>query len=97
MEIKTLKELMDMGITTVCLRSYGYTEVSCLGNTWQPFGNKARLIEFIIEESFNGVVYVHHRSYWPEDDILETDSFRKEGEKWVSVQDYDLMTRYSIY
>lgn len=41
METILFKDLIKNGIKNVYIRSYGYTEVSIFGGTWQPFGNKA--------------------------------------------------------
>ena len=49
MEKKTLKDLIDEGVREIYIKSYGYVELSLLGNTWQPFGNKARYIRFVVE------------------------------------------------
>ena len=46
---KTLKDLIDTGIREIYIKSYGYVELSLLGSTWQPFGNKARYIRFVVE------------------------------------------------
>lgn len=46
---ETLKDLIDTGIREIYIKSYGYVELSLLGSTWQPFGNKARYIRFVVE------------------------------------------------
>lgn len=92
METKTFKELIEMGVTEVYLRSYGYTQLSCLGSTWQPFGNKARFVKFKINRE-DDFTYLSNKTFWPEEDPKPEDMFTKYTDYWISNQDYDLECR----
>ena len=87
--MQTLKQLINQGVKEVYLRSYGYTEVSIFGGTWQPFGNKAKLIKFTIDEDNE----LYNPTFWCEEDPIPTDLFTFEDGKYVSVADYDLCSR----
>lgn len=89
METKTLKQLIEEGVKEVYLRSYGYTELSCLGNTWQPFGNKARFIKFKIDE----YGFVDNKVFWCEEDPTPEALFSNYNGNWISDRDYDLECR----
>lgn len=86
---QTLKQLINQGVKEVYLRSYGYTEVSLFGNIWQPFGNKARLIRFTIDEDKE----LNNSTFWCEEYPTPTDEFTFENDKYISISDFDLCTR----
>ena len=85
----TLEQLHTLGIREVYLRSYGYTECSILGDTWQPFGNKAREIKFTLDDYCN----LSNPTFWCEEDPELTDKFNLVDGKYISVSDYDLCSR----
>ena len=89
METILFKDLIKNGIKNVYIRSYGYTEVSMFGGTWQPFGNKARLVKFTILE--DGELY--NSTFWTEDNTSPDDVFDLKEGKVVSRTDYDLCCR----
>lgn len=85
----TLQEIIKLGVETVCLRSYGYTEVSIfMGGTWQPFRN-CREIKFEVDE--DGFLY--NPTFWCEEDPSLDDEFNLIDGRYVSVQDYDLCSK----
>ena len=90
MEEMTLKDLIDEGVREIYIKSYGYVELSLLGDTWQPFGNKARYIRFAIEG------YGDYTSrtffFYDEEPALDDIFVLKEG-KWLSQRDFDLACR----
>ena len=90
MEEKTLKDLIDEGVREIYIRSYGYVELSLLGNTWQPFGNKARYIRFVIEGYGD---YTSRTFFFDDEEPALDDIFVLEGDKWLSQRDFDLACR----
>lgn len=91
METKTLKTLIDEGIREIYVRSYGYNELSCLGNTWQPWGNKAKLVKFTI---YGYGDYSNPVFFFDDEEPSLEDRFKLESEnRWVSLQDFDLACR----
>lgn len=89
METVLFKDLIKNGIKNVYIRSYGYTEASIFGGTWQPFGNKARLIKFTIDED----VFLYNPTFWIEDNPEPNDVFELKDNKFISKMDYDLCCR----
>lgn len=90
MEEKTLKDLIDEGVREIYIRSYGYVELSLLGSTWQPFGNKARYIRFVVE----GYGDYNSRTFFFDDEEPALDDlFVLKEDKWVSQRDFDLACR----
>lgn len=85
----TLEQLFTLGVREVYLRSYGYTEKSLLGDTWQPFGNKAREIKFTLDDFGN----LSNPTFWCEEEPELTDKFKLIDNKFVSIADYDLCCR----
>lgn len=74
----TLQEIIKLGVETVCLRSYGYTEVSIF------MGGSP--IKFEVDE--DGFLY--NPTFWCEEDPSLDDEFNLiDG----SVQDYDLCSK----
>ena len=90
MEEMTLKDLIDEGVREIYIKSYGYVELSLLGNTWQPFGNKARYIRFVIEGYGD---YTSRIFFFDDEEPALDDIFVLEGDKWVSQRDFDLACR----
>lgn len=90
MEEKTLKDLIDEGVREIYIRSYGYVELSLLGNTWQPFGNKARYIRFVVEGYGD---YTSRTFFFDDEEPALDDVFVLEGDKWLSQRDFDLACR----
>ena len=90
MEEMTLKDLIDEGVREIYIKSYGYVELSLLGNTWQPFGNKARYIRFVIEGYGD---YTSRTFFFDDEEPALDDVFVLDGDKWVSQRDFDLACR----
>ena len=90
MEEMTLKALIDEGVREIYIKSYGYVELSLLGNTWQPFGNKARYIRFVIEGYGD---YTSRTFFFDDEEPALDDIFVLKGDKWVSQRDFDLACR----
>ena len=90
MEEMTLKDLIDEGVREIYIKSYGYVELSLLGNTWQPFGNKARYIRFVIEGYGD---YTSRTFFFDDEEPALDDVFVLEGDKWLSQRDFDLACR----
>lgn len=91
--METLKDLIDMGIREVYIKSYGYVEISMLGNTWQPFGNKAKYKRFTIEDAQG---FLYNKTFWFADDEPSlNDKFILKDDKYLSISDFDLACRYS--
>ena len=90
MEEKTLKDLIDEGVREIYIRSYGYVELSLLGNTWQPFGNKARYIRFVVEDYGD---YTSRTFFFDDEEPALDDIFVLKEDKWVSQRDFDLACR----
>lgn len=90
MEEMTLKDLIDEGVREIYIRSYGYVELSLLGNTWQPFGNKARYIRFVIEGYGD---YTSRTFFFDDEEPALDDIFVLNKDKWVSQRDFDLACR----
>lgn len=86
MKQMTFSELINMGVTVFYIRSYGYQERGIFGG-WQPFGNKARVIKFILDSD----KYLVNRTFMIEDDVEPNDLFNEVNGNWVSVSDYDLI------
>ena len=87
---KTLKDLIDEGIREIYIKSYGYVELSLLGSTWQPFGNKARYIRFVIEGYGD---YTSRTCFFDDEEPALDDIFVLKGDKRVSQRDFDLACR----
>lgn len=85
--IKTLKELKELKVPSVYIRSYGYTEISAFNNIWQPF---SKCLEIKFDLYSDGLI---HSTYWIEDDPEDSDQFQKINGKWISLNDYDLCAR----
>lgn len=83
----TLQQLIDSGIKEVFIKSYGYTSVSALNSTWQPFKN-ARFIEFYIDEDN----FLYNPEFWIEELSLEDEFVLKNG-KYFSIMDFDLCSK----
>lgn len=90
MEEMTLKDLIDEGVREIYIKSYGYVELSLLGNTWQPFGNKARYIRFVIEGYGD---YTSRTFFFDDEEPALDDIFVLNKDKWVSQRDFDLACR----
>lgn len=90
MEEMTLKDLIDEGVREIYIRSYGYVELSLLGNTWQPFGNKARYIRFVVEGYGD---YTSRTFFFDDEEPALDDIFVLKEDKWVSQRDFDLACR----
>lgn len=90
MEEMTLKDLIDKGVREIYIKSYGYVELSLLGNTWQPFGNKARYIRFVVEGYGD---YTSRTFFFDDEEPALDDIFVLEGDKWLSQRDFDLACR----
>lgn len=90
MEEKTLKDLIDEGVREIYIRSYGYVELSLLGNTWQPFGNKARYIRFVVEGYGD---YISRTFFFDDEEPALDDIFVLKEDKWLSQRDFDLACR----
>lgn len=90
MKKQTLKDLIDNRIREIYIKSYGYVELSFLGNTWQPFGNKPRYIRFSIEGYGN---YTNRTFFFDDDEPMWDDIFILKGDKWFSQRDFDLACR----
>ena len=90
MEEKTLKDLIDEGVREIYIRSYGYVELSLLGSTWQPFGNKARYIRFVVEGYGD---YTSRIFFFDDEEPALDDVFVLKEDKWVSQRDFDLACR----
>ena len=86
----TLKDLIDEGVREIYIKSYGYVELSLLGNTWQPFGNKARYIRFVIEGYGD---YTNRIFFFDDEEPALDDLFVLKGDNWVSRRDFDLARR----
>ena len=90
MEEMTLKNLIDEGVREIYVKSYGYVELSLLGNTWQPFGNKARYIRFVIEGYGD---YTSRTFFFDDEEPALDDIFVLKEGKWLSQRDFDLARR----
>lgn len=90
MEEKTLKDLINEGVREIYIKSYGYVELSLLGSTWQPFGNKARYIRFVVEGYGD---YTSRTFFFDDEEPALDDVFVLEGDKWLSQRDFDLACR----
>ena len=90
MEEITLKDLIDEGVREIYIKSYGYVELSLLGNTWQPFGNKARYIRFVVEGYGD---YTSRTFFFDDEEPALDDIFVLKEDKWVSQRDFDLACR----
>jgi hypothetical protein len=90
MEEMTLKNLIDEGVREIYIRSYGYVELSFLGNTWQPFGNKARYIRFVIKGYGD---YTSRTFFFDDEEPALDDIFILKEGKWLSQRDFDLACR----
>ena len=90
MEEMTLKALIDEGVREIYIKSYGYVELSLLGNTWQPFGNKARYIRFVVEGYGD---YTSRTFFFDDEEPALDDIFVLKEDKWVSQRDFDLACR----
>ena len=90
MEEMTLKNLIDEGVREIYIKSYGYVELSLLGNTWQPFGNKARYIRFVIEGYGD---YTSRTFFFDDEEPALDDIFVLKEGKWLSQRDFDLARR----
>lgn len=90
MEEMTLKDLIDEGVREIYIKSYGYVELSLLGNTWQPFGNKARYIRFVIEGYSD---YTSRTFFFDDEEPALDDIFVLKEGKWLSQRDFDLACR----
>ena len=90
MEEMTLKDLIDEGVREIYIKSYGYVELSLLGNTWQPFGNKARYIRFVVEGYGD---YTSRTFFFDDEEPALDDIFVLKEDKWVSQRDFDLACR----
>ena len=90
MEEMTLKDLIDEGVREIYIKSYGYVELSLLGNTWQPFGNKARYIRFVVEGYGD---YTSRTFFFDDEEPALDDIFVLKEDKWVSQRDFDLTCR----
>lgn len=90
MEEMTLKDLIDNGVREIYIKSYGYVELSLLGNTWQPFGNKARYIRFVVEGYGD---YTSRTFFFDDEEPALDDIFVLNGDKWLSQRDFDLACR----
>ena len=77
----TLQEIIKLGVETVCLRSYGYTEVSIF------MGGSCREIKFEVDE--DGFLY--NPTFWCEEDPSLDDEFNLIDGRYVSV--YDLCSK----
>lgn len=86
----TLKDLIDEGVREIYIKSYGYVELSLLGNTWQPFGNKARYIRFVIEGYDD---YTSRTFFFDDEEPALDDIFILKEGKWLSQRDFDLACR----
>ena len=86
----TLKDLIDGGVREIYIKSYGYVELSLLGSTWQPFGNKARYIKFVIEGYDD---YTSRTFFFDDEEPTLDDIFVLEDGKWLSQRDFDLACR----
>lgn len=90
MEKMALKDLIDEGVREIYIKSYGYVELSLLGSTWQPFGNKARYIRFVI----NGYGDYTSRTFiFDDEEPALDDIFVLKDDKWFSQRDFDLACR----
>ena len=89
-EEMTLKDLSDEGVRGIYIKSYGYVELSVLGNTWQPFGNKARYIRFVIEGYGD---YTSRTFFFDDEEPALDDIFILKEGKWLSQRDFDLACR----
>lgn len=87
---ETLKDLIDAGIREIYIKSYGYVELSLLGSTWQPFGNKARYIRFVVEGYGD---YTNRTFFFDDEEPALDDIFVLEEGKWLSQRDFDLACR----
>ena len=87
---KTLKDLIDEGIRETYIKSYGYVELPLLGSTWQPFGNKARYIRFVIEGYGD---YTNRTFFFDDEEPALDDIFVLKGDNWISRRDFDLACR----
>ena len=90
MKEMTLKNLIDEGVREIYVKSYGYVELSLLGSTWQPFGNKARYIRFVIEGYGD---YTSRTFFFDNEEPALDDIFVLKEDKWVSQRDFDLACR----
>ena len=90
MEEKTLKDLIDEGVREIYIRSYGYVELSLLGNTCQPFGHKARYIRFVVEGYGD---YTSRTFFFDDEEPALDDIFILKEGKWLSQRDFDLACR----
>ena len=90
MEEMTLKDLIDEGVREIYIKSYGYVELSLLGNTWQPFGNRARYIRFVVEGYGD---YTSRTFFFDDEDPALDDIFVLKEGKWLSQGDFDLACR----
>ena len=86
----TLKDLIDGGVREIYIKSYGYVELSLLGNTWQPFGNKARYIRFVIKGYGD---YTSRTFFFDDEEPALDDIFILKEGKWLSQGDFDLACR----
>ena len=86
----TLKDLIDGGVREIYIKSYGYVELSLLGSTWQPFGNKARYIRFVIKGYDD---YTSRTFFFDDEEPTLDDIFVLEDGKWLSQRDFDLACR----
>lgn len=90
MEEMTLKDLIDEGVREIYIKSYGYVELSLLGNTWQPFGNRARYIRFVVEGYGD---YTSRTFFFDDEEPALDDIFVLKEGKWLSQGDFDLACR----
>ena len=90
MKEMTLKNLIDEGVREIYIKSYGYVELSLLGNTWQPFGNKARYIRFVVEGYGD---YTSRTFFFDDEEPALDDIFILKEDKWLSQRDFDLACR----
>ena len=90
MEEMTLKALIDEGVRETYIKSYGSVELSLLGNTWQPFGNKARYIRFVVEGYGD---YTSRTFFFDDEEPALDDIFILKEGKWLSQRDFDLACR----
>ena len=86
----TLKDLIDEGVREIYIKSYGYVELSLLSSTWQPFGNKARYIRFVIEGYGD---YTNRIFFFDDEEPALDDLFVLKGDNWISRRDFDLACR----
>ena len=86
----TLKDLIDEDVREIYIKSYGYVELSLLSSTWQPFGNKARYIRFVIEGYGD---YTNRICFFDDEEPALDDIFVLKGDNWISRRDFDLACR----